>query len=46
MRAFVTLRGAATVRLFFPRPFLKWIHAELPDGRRCWLPSQAVGLVR
>lgn len=112
---FVTLWGAATARLFFPRPFLKWvigiaaavalplgvsllaeartlekerpgvvlsgeviarkgdsttyeasfrdplhagteflvveerekwIHAELPDGRRCWLPSQAVELVR
>lgn len=113
--AFVVLWGAATARLFFPRPFLKWIigiaaivsftigasllvearalrserpgvvvaaevvarkgdsttyeasfrdplhagteflvveerekwiHAELPDGRRCWLPSPAVELVR
>jgi tetratricopeptide (TPR) repeat protein len=24
----------------------EWIHAELPDGRQCWLPAQAVGLVR
>lgn len=24
----------------------QWVHVELPDGRRCWLPSQAVGLVR
>lgn len=24
----------------------QWIHAELPDGRRCWLPSRDVGLVR
>ena len=23
-----------------------WIHVELPDGRRCWLPSRDVGLVR
>jgi len=23
-----------------------WLHVELPDGRRCWLPAQAAGLVR
>ena len=24
----------------------QWIHAELPDGRRCWLPAQATEMVR
>lgn len=23
-----------------------WLHVELPDGRRCWLPSKTAGLVR
>lgn len=23
-----------------------WIHVELPDGRRCWLPTKDVGLCR
>lgn len=23
-----------------------WLHVELPDGRRCWLPRSTVGLVR
>ncbi len=23
-----------------------WIHVELPDGRRCWLPTTAVAMVR
>ena len=23
-----------------------WVQAELSDGRRCWLPARAVGLVR
>jgi len=23
-----------------------WLHVELPDGRRCWLPANAAGLVR
>jgi tetratricopeptide (TPR) repeat protein len=24
----------------------KWIHVELPDGRRCWLPAQAAEMLR
>jgi hypothetical protein len=23
-----------------------WMHVELPDGRRCWLPADAVEMVR
>ena len=23
-----------------------WTHVELPDGRRCWLPADAVAMVR
>jgi tetratricopeptide (TPR) repeat protein len=25
---------------------IAWLHAELPDGRRCWVPREGVGLVR
>ena len=24
----------------------KWVQVELPDGRRCWLPTRAVAMVR
>ena len=23
-----------------------WVHVELPDGRRCWLPAQSIAMVR